>query len=349
MKKTLFLFVVILLTLVFVSCTVEPKAVERSESEEVLVALNFGGEYVQVQNSPMQIDCTAKGLGDNNDLYLVQVYYLPVGSDTYSPFCYGVFNDVSNLKLKLIKGQTYRITASVIVDGMDFLTVYTNLAPNPGNSGTRLKSTTTGFVSDSTNQIDVMSNFYIRTSGQTIACFNPKMDRYGAISEAITVDDNLTEISLSMKRFVFGIKLNVSGLDSGSVILSCTSNESDRIFVPTETITENGFVENLYSMDLDFNFASGAGKVSVFDNYVSRYFGEDSVEERYKMKVVYKDAEGIEYELFNDFITFYRLKETVLNVTVPSASDLNKKSLSLGFSFEENATLQEGEVKAISY
>ena len=342
---------ILLFTIIFVfsSCN-ESIRIDNNQSdssEEVLVSLKFAGEYVSVDKESLPESSNSRGL-DNNNLYLIQVYYLPEGSTTASPFCYGVFNDVSNLKLKLVKGQTYRITASVIVDGYAKLTTFANVAPNPGNGGTMIRSLTSGFVSDSTNQMDVMSNYYIRTEGQTVGCFNPEIDRYGAISESIVASADLSEITLLMKRFVFGIKVNVSGLEKGSVVVSNPNSESDRTFISTTTIEENGSCERIYAMSVSFNLATYRNESWYFDTLISNYINGTPTN-RYPIKVVYKDDEDLQYELYNEVIDFERLKQTVLNISVPSPADLNKKSFPLGFSFEENSDLIEEEAISISY
>ncbi|MBR5300180.1 MAG: hypothetical protein IKU36_08030, partial [Bacteroidales bacterium] len=92
--------------------------VPAQDQEVYTVQLGFGGEW-DVTYEPL-----TRG-NDNNDLYGIQVYSAPVDenstSTSWSHYAFGLFDDVSNLSINLLKGFKFKFEATMVVDGKNKL------------------------------------------------------------------------------------------------------------------------------------------------------------------------------------------------------------------------------------
>ena len=107
--KKLFLLLA-MLPMLFASCSKE--AVEETLLNEVYtVQLSMGGE----------LDITYEPLtkASPDDLYGIQVYSMPDvdGASAWTAYAYGLFDDASNITIKLLKGYKYKFEATMLVDG----------------------------------------------------------------------------------------------------------------------------------------------------------------------------------------------------------------------------------------
>ncbi len=89
-------------------CTKEHSPEVNSDGEMVLVHLNLGGE-IDVEETPLTRAFTS------DDLIGVQVYQ---GSDYYA---YGLFDDVSKMKIYLHSGKTYKFVCTVVKNGKSII------------------------------------------------------------------------------------------------------------------------------------------------------------------------------------------------------------------------------------
>ena len=82
------------------------------EQEYVTVQLGMGGE-LDITYEPM-----TRG-NDNNDLYGIQVYSAPKDQEnpSWSYYANGLFDDVSDITVSLLKGFQYKFVATMVVDG----------------------------------------------------------------------------------------------------------------------------------------------------------------------------------------------------------------------------------------
>lgn len=335
MRRRIYIILISLSVIFYFSCS-DANRIQDNEMEEkeISLSLSFTGEYVTVETNSLSSRSLISN--SNTNLYLIQVYYIPKESDVCQPYCYGIFSDVTNLQLKLIEGRSYFITASIIIDGLNELSVYTNLAPNPGDYGTELTSITTNFVKDSDNQIDVMCNFFRRKKNQSIAYYDLPIDVYGTITDIIIPSDTMATINLPMKRFVYGLSVNVSSLSSGSIVVEGFHEDSDRDYFESYVLTENGTYDYIHAMDIDFNIATGFNKLSYYYDLYRIFINETSpCNCGTRIKVKYINAQNEEILLYNEYLTMYRLKKTTLNVTVPTSEELSQKKINLLYDIKD--------------
>ena len=98
----------------FSSCSndEEDTPIEPQNPKEYIVSIGYAGEF----------DITEKPLSKlkTNDLYGIQVYSKPntdTGSQDYKYYALGLFNDGSEMNIKLLDGYKYKIVATIVKDG----------------------------------------------------------------------------------------------------------------------------------------------------------------------------------------------------------------------------------------
>lgn len=113
MKFSHFIFAAVMGIMTFASCQENITPENPAKEQDVYtVQLGFGGEW-DVTYEPL-----TRG-NDNNDLYGIQVYSAPNNEEnaTWSYYAYGLFDNVDNVSISLLKGFKYKFVATMIVDG----------------------------------------------------------------------------------------------------------------------------------------------------------------------------------------------------------------------------------------
>ena len=102
MKRLLFLP---LLVLCLSGCMMEELDKESpvQEAKEYLVPIKMAGEILEIEEGPLT------KAGENNDLYGFQINSKKAGETSYSPYAYGLFDDISDVKVKLISGSRVQV------------------------------------------------------------------------------------------------------------------------------------------------------------------------------------------------------------------------------------------------
>ncbi len=99
--------------------TAEATAEAGNEQGQVEVALNLGGEYSIIYDSPLT------RADQKKKLYAVNIYYnhaedtTQYGVPTFHPYAYGLFDDMNKMKLKLSDKYTYIFECSIVEEDMD--------------------------------------------------------------------------------------------------------------------------------------------------------------------------------------------------------------------------------------
>lgn len=290
--------------------------------KEVVINITVGGDYVMFGSAPLGTKAET-----NNDLYLLQVWYIPQNGTKEQPYSYGIFDDVSNLQLKVLEGYQYRIVSAVYKDGKTKLSRYANLTTSPGNSGTSLNSVTNEFVSNTSASIDPLSNYWIQSSP---VYDYVEIDKYVCITDLFT--SAVTNLELNMDRAVFGFKYNVTNLKKGSVVISTPFSGVYQYYTTSFTATpDNCTSSGIFGYQCDYG-TDNAGEKSFYENWSSTSFN---------LKVVYKSEDGIENILFEGTVSVEKQKYTIINVNVPDDSQSQIKTKNVSFTFN-NGSLSDG-------
>ena len=115
----------------------------KDEPKEIVMTLGFSGE-ISVNESPL-------GRAAGDDLYAVQVYSKKKAAEDkdYTPFAYGLFDNIENLQLTVTEGYTYKFIATMVVNAKNKIKATENKYGAPFNNLTIasgfVKSETAGF------------------------------------------------------------------------------------------------------------------------------------------------------------------------------------------------------------
>ena len=305
----------ILLCVNFSSCSsnddVEPDAPQKPK--EYIVSLGFTGE-ISISESPLS---RASG----NDLYGIQVYSCPNvdGATTYTKYAYGLFDDTSEMTIKLLEGYKYKFIATMVADGKNKISHATEtdiyLAPFKINGSTSEYTKITNSF-----KITNIEYFYGLDSGSTGSQLGHAagFERYYGSCDYI-VDDSKS-VSIDMKKAVFGAKFIAEGLTEGVLTVKMYRTRDILITHPEASY------ENIFTFD----------KLSSTDNY----------SEKINTVISWTKADGVVVPLGTHNITFKRNVLTTVTIKVADVTTEN----GIGFELEttqmgaENITIENGEI-----
>lgn len=153
----------------FSSCSndEEDTPIEPQNPKEYIVSIGYAGEF----------DITEKPLSKlkTNDLYGIQVYSKPntdTGSQDYKYYALGLFNDGSEMNIKLLDGYKYKIVATIVKDGDSKL--YKPISsPFSAHNGISINK----FQYTSNNYFNGLDRGLSRVSSGSVMS-HPNLDRY---------------------------------------------------------------------------------------------------------------------------------------------------------------------------
>lgn len=211
MKFSHFIFAAVMGVMTFASCqeNITPE-IPAQEQEAYTVQLGFGGEW-DVTYEPL-----TRG-NDNNDLYGIQVYSAPNNEEktTWSKYAYGLFDDVDNVTISLLKGFKYKFVATMVVDGKDKIYNYRGAFSAPfwiagQHYGECFVENLFNYSStDIFSYIDAgQSNLVGLSSGLS----HPNTERfYGELLDYVPEESSNDKAKIHMKRTSFGAKFIAQG------------------------------------------------------------------------------------------------------------------------------------------
>lgn len=293
----------------------EPKVYE--------VSLGLAGEITSITESPITKAAP-------NDLYGIQVYSAPdsSGMENYSNYAYGIYDDLSSAKIKLLEGYKYKFECTMVVDGKNRIWGYNNgtnfVYHEPfwvNNVGPgEVKNAFTYSVWNTISQINNGTTLLKNADNTTKWYSRPNIDRYiGSTSGFVPTGSN--SVSIFMKRAIFGVRFIAEGLTSGKLKI-----EMDQ--APGMELTP----ENLQKEDI-FTF-----------NYLGSIYLDDTYSEDVQVAINWQQNDSTTVPLASQYIKFKRNTRTTIKVKVADLAD--QKSVSLNF---ENTPIAEGDSISFNY
>ena len=235
---------------------------------------------------------------ENNDLYGIQVYSTPVPATEnakWTKYAYGLFDNVDNLTIKLVRGYEYKFVASMVKDGKNKV--------NTDNNGYGAP-----FGNDSGYHTPLSTSFIYSQLGLRYLCLdthhfsdNLAVELYYGELESYMPGDNDSKATIELKRTSFGAK-----------------------FIAKGDYAENGTLEILmdHAPQLNLNLAESN---EVFEIYTFRDLRAAWLDENYTetksvvLRIAYSD--GTTAPLGTHNITFKRNTTTVVNVDLSVSGD----------------------------
>ena len=171
------------------SCIKEKDLYQAPPTTYSELNLQLDGDYLSTE-LPMARATTPTKINESETLVGIAITMTPKEGQNPSskPYAYGIFQldkakDPNNLKIKVIDGYTYRISCSMIANGIKFL--YN------------------------------IENPRIQTrNGSQDACNRPFIERYHGLNDKVEVTDGMQNHIMLYRRF-FGVKFKQTGLEKG--------------------------------------------------------------------------------------------------------------------------------------
>ena len=256
---------------------------------------------------------------ENNDLYGIQVYSTPIPATEnaeWTKYAYGLFDNVDNLTIKLIRGYEYKFVAAMVKDGKNKLKSSSNTYGNPFMHETTSVTSTSTPLSTSF----IYSQLGLTDLGLDTSHFgnNLAVELYYGELESYIPGDNDSKATIELKRTSFGAK-----------------------FIAKGDYAKNGTLEILmdHAPQLNLNLAESN---EVFEIYTFRNLRAAWLDENYTetksvvLRIAYSD--GTTAPLGTHNITFKRNTITVVNVDLTVSGDSG-----VGFVVTDGGEMPEGD------
>ncbi|NLI71533.1 MAG: hypothetical protein GX361_02225 [Bacteroidales bacterium] len=287
----------------FISCSKdnEPNPKDIDTTKEYIISLGFSGEITE-EYTPLSNNKTSSFVGGNkvksqnnvstvsgNDLYGIQVYR---GT---TPFAYGLFDDVSNIKINLLSGNKYKFVVSVVKDGKNKICsdskglAYYKPFDTRGSNPIKLS-----------NKFEYNNYYFFQSLDKGRSCFKgysyyyyPLTDRYyGELSDYEPTNDG--SLSIELKHVVFGLKYTISGITDGSVRFICKNKD-------VTFFDNSGIVSNFESEP----------QIRTFENVYDSWLYADNYTENVTVQVIWTRDVGVVQDLGSKVV---QVKRNAMNV-----------------------------------
>ena len=311
MKQIVFILSVLLLW----SCSEEDIPNNNTISEEVYVTVNIklGGEILDVTQEPM-----TKGL-TNNDLTAIQINEVVVNDyEEEVPYAWGLFDDVSNISVKLKKGAKYDIEATTVINGKSIMKF------NSEGYDTPLTLSNGGFITCTfvTNGMDISSKVHFHSlSSSEVGLKNfdliyqySNVDKYYYTNSFVAEEGS--GIDLDMKRVSAGLKVITNNLTDGKLLIE------SRDF-PHIEINPGEEYDEIYTIPWYVTMGMG------------NKWGDDDCKTSSIMTFTYQDASGEKTQIASQKIEFTRNKKTVITVNIPDDEEIGTQKNAIKVSLDE--------------
>ena len=280
-------------------------------------------EYVTVSlGIDVELDCEYEPLSraeENNDLYGIQVYSTPVPAAEnaeWTKYAYGLFDNVDNLTVKLIRGYEYKFVATMVKDGKEKV----ERDHNGDYSSPFNHLNSTGY----TCETPLSKSFIYSLLGMQCLDNNGfkdylNVERYYGELEGYIPGDNDSKATIELKRTSFGAK-----------------------FIAKGDYAENGTLEILMgttkAIQINLNLAEGneVSEIYSFRDQRAAWLDENYTETvPVTLRIAYSD--GTIAPLGTPNIIFKRNMTTVVNVDLTVGGDSG-----VGFVVTEGGEMPEG-------
>lgn len=339
MKLRHFMFAATLSLLTFAACGELSDPVNPDDLPEVYtVKLDCGGE-LDINQVPL-----TRFTPDNNDLYGVNVYYMPVSGGTYKHYAYGLFDDLSNATIDLIADYKFKFEVDLIDDGKskvysDGIQIeevnYTGYG-YPFQAYNNYDGTKSLTITKISNAFTYSEDCYFSNLGRSFqipgtTTYNrdPEgVESYYGVAEVTPTADGET-ISVFLKRMVYGIKVIANDfLTEGTVKVifydAIYGYNASKSFTLTP---DNKIAEKIYTYQ---NRQDWYGKEELEDAYSSRYMGFE-----------WTKNDGTVLKLKEQSVKVNRLKQTIINLTFYEDATIDGAKLAV--QYEDQVFVEEGQ------
>lgn len=289
--------------------------ISSNVSDSISVKLSFGGEITFTE--------TPLSRSINNDLYALNIKQssFPIEGETfnnYNHYCYGYFDDLSNVTIKLKKEMYYHYELVLIPDGKNIIHKYDDNTygyPCQSNHGTTkgLNELTYSTHITSYCMLDLGSAQPKGLVGKMpIQYLYNTIERYQGIYTNHYAVENSENVKIELNRWMFGIRLIVNDFNEGEIILkpsddygfSYTISPNDSGTTEWESIMEMPGVPNVGFPGLNT------------DNSYKELVNETWNQQKAKLHIIYKLPSGEEIPIHTNGFDIKRLTRHTLTFSL---------------------------------
>ncbi len=188
------MFCSMLAAVVVTSCS-KDESVKLPSNEKEPITIGLSTTCISYEDLP-----TSKS-SEGNDLLAAQIY--EVNGDDATPYAKGLFKDWSSLSFEGYTNTTYKVVATMVVDGENKIAITNDVYSKPFESA----------VAEAFEYSDVALEGLSSSTATLVDGIEysvPNIDRYFGIAESTVTEDN-SNIATSLKRVAFGVK--TEGID----------------------------------------------------------------------------------------------------------------------------------------
>lgn len=254
---------------------------------------------------------------ENNDLYGIQVYSTPypaAENAQWTKFAYGLFDNVDNLTIKLIRGYEYKFVATMVKDGKNKVEHYSDGSyRSPFNH----QDSSNGYSATPLSMSFIYGNLGLNLERVLFAEYLNIEQYYGEL-EGFIPGDNESKATIELKRTSFGAKYVAKGDYPENGTLEIRMEDAPQLSL---NLAESNVVSAIYS----FN--------NVRDVWLNENYTETLT---VSLRIAYSD--GTSAPLGTHDITFKRNTTTVVNVDLVVGGENG-----VGFVITEEGEMPEGD------
>ena len=234
---------------------------------------------------------------ENNDLYGIQVYSTPVPAtenSEWTKYAYGLFDNVDNLTVKLVRGYEYKFVAAMVKDGKNKVESDHDGYDDPffhevASGGSMHTPLSTSFIYSQLGLTDLGLN-------TNAYGFNLAVELYYGELESYIPGDNDSKATIELERHGFGAKYKVAGEYAANGTLEILMDKAPQLNL---NLAESNEVSEIYT----------------FRNIREAWLDENYTETKsVTLRIAYSDGSTAPLGTHN--ITFKRNKTTVVNVNM---------------------------------
>lgn len=295
----------------FVSCT-KNDVNGHQKSERITISLGFKGEIL-TSESPLAKSSTS------NDIYVVQVYYYPTGSDNPVRYAYGFFSDTSNISIDLYSNYKYEFRAWCFKEGMEYDSFgnILTIKNTGGESGRQLKTS------------DVENKFIYSTETRYEPVTQEGLKKndindYSKDYYCCYVDDFTptasTSLTFDMFRCVFGYSINAENIETGYQ-LKLTLGNRDTIVLTSDNSSYEA-ISHFYNWS-----------IPSYEIWEALRENQEFTQET-TIKVTLIDPNSMEDIIAEESISFTRNKMKNITIKLKETTPQGPTSTNIGFNLE---------------
>lgn len=294
-----------MLPLLFASCSKDEIGNPNEKNDYYTVQLGWSGDILDIYEEPL-----TKTSG--SDLYGIQVYSCPdtEGSNNYTPYAYGLFDDIEDITIKLLVGYKYKFESTMIVDGKNKLTSNSGKYFSPFSVDNTSVAITNDFSFSSSVKMSPDRNFVQLVNGNYDV---PNVERFYGVATDYSPSDN-GKVDIEMKRVSFGAKFVAQGKfaqQGGKITIQIP--EAPVAYITAENNDHK--YEDIYS----FKNVVGAYNAAKDNDYVVEM----------NVNISWTKGDGVTVPFGDYKVKFKRNKKTVINIKVDDKSSENGMGLIL--------------------